>query len=124
MTRPAEFLPEWARQEIIEHCLDELPNEGCGLLATDGERIVKVYPTSNEDSSPSSYTIPPQEHFDALMDAESRGWQIGGVFHSHPNGPAEMSAVDEEKALDPGWRYVVVGLGGRSPEVSVSRVDG
>lgn len=120
MTKPVAHLPDPLRRQIIDHCLDELPNEGCGLLAIDGHHIVKVYPTSNADASPSSYTIPPQEHFDALSDAESRGWEIGGVFHSHPDGPAEMSSIDVAKALEQDWLYVVVGLGGDTPEIGIT----
>lgn len=123
MTRPVAFLPEDLRQTIVDHCLAELPNEGCGLLAMDGDGVVAVYPTTNADASPCSYTIPPQEHFDALTDAESRGWEIGGVFHSHPDGPAEMSSIDLERALEPGWIYVVVGFGSGSPNVAVHRRD-
>jgi proteasome lid subunit RPN8/RPN11 len=119
MTKPVVLLPEDLRAQIIDHCVSELPNEGCGLLAIEGGRIAKVYPTSNADASPSSYTVPPQEHFDALTDAESRGWRIGGVFHSHPHGPAEMSSIDVAKALEPDWVYVVVGLGGEAPEIAV-----
>lgn len=122
MTRPVAHLPDHLREQIIAHCVAALPNEGCGLLAMDGDRVVKVYPTGNTDSSPSSYTIPPQEHFDALSDAEARGWRIGGVFHSHPRGPARMSATDIARALEPDWIYVVVGLGGRRPELSVNSV--
>ena len=90
----------------------------------DGDRVVKVYPTTNADASPSSYTIPPQEHFDALTDAESHGWQIGGVFHSHPHGPARMSSTDVAKALEPDWVYLVVGLSGEEPEVDYYSADG
>lgn len=98
--------------------MSELPNEGCGLLALDGDRVVKVYPTANEDASPRSYTIPPQEHYDALVDAEANGWEIGGVFHSHPRGPAELSSIDRAQSLDPSWIHVVVGLDGGSAEVA------
>jgi proteasome lid subunit RPN8/RPN11 len=122
MTRPVVHLPDDLRRRIIDHCLAELPNEGCGLLAFDGDHAVEVYPTSNQEASPTSYTIPPQEHYDALVDAESRGWRLGGVFHSHPNGPAQMSLVDLEKALEPDWVYVVVGLGGTEPAVGVTMV--
>jgi [CysO sulfur-carrier protein]-S-L-cysteine hydrolase len=104
-------LPEEAKREILEHCLAALPNEGCGLLALNGDRVTRVYPTGNDDASPSSYTIPPREHYEAVMDAESQGWEIRGSFHSHPSGPARMSATDLERALSPGWIYVVVGLG-------------
>jgi proteasome lid subunit RPN8/RPN11 len=85
------------------------------MLAVDGDRVVEVYPTGNEDESPVSYTIPPQEHFDALTDAESHGWRLGGVFHSHPRGPAGMSATDLIRVADPHWLYVVVSLEGVEP---------
>lgn len=88
------------------------------MLAIDGYRVVKVYPTGNEDKSPVSYTIPPQEHFDALRDAESNGWALGGVFHSHPGGPAHMSDTDLQRALEPGWIYLVIDLGGTRPVIT------
>lgn len=88
------------------------------MLAMDGDRIVKVYPTGNEDVSPVSYTIPPQEHYDALIDAESHGWRIGGVFHSHPRGPAGMSVTDLSRVADSGWLYVVVSLEGAEPTLT------
>ncbi|HUG31631.1 MAG TPA: M67 family metallopeptidase [Acidimicrobiia bacterium] len=113
-------LPEELRREIVDHCIASLPDEGCGLLALDGERVMKVYPTGNDDGSPWSYTIPPQDHYDAVVDAESNGWEIQGAFHSHPSGPAQMSPTDLERALRPGWVYVVVGLGG-SPAMSIWR---
>jgi proteasome lid subunit RPN8/RPN11 len=105
---------------MIEHCVAALPNEGCGLLAVSDGVVMKVYPTANEDASPTSYTIPPQEHFGALTDAEAHGWEIGGVFHSHPGGPAVMSATDLEKAIEPDWIYVVVGLDNDEPVLTVN----
>lgn len=110
MTRPVVHLPEDLRRQIIDHCLAELPDEGCGLFAMEEDRIVAVYPTGNAQASPSSYTVPPDEHFAALSDAESKGWELGGVFHSHPEGTAEMSMVDVMAALEPEWVYLVVGL--------------
>jgi proteasome lid subunit RPN8/RPN11 len=111
-------LPEELRHQILEHCLATLPNEACGMLAMDGDRVVKVYPTGNDDESPISYTIPPQEHFDALTDAESHGWRLGGVFHSHPHGPARMSDTDVARVADPQWVYVVVGFNSGAPELA------
>lgn len=110
-------LSEELLQRIVDHCRHALPNEGCGLLAVDGDRIVEVYPTANADESPASYTIPPQEHYDAVIDAESKGWEIRGAFHSHPNGPAWMSDTDLERALEPGWIYLVVALDGQEPTI-------
>ena len=116
MTRPVVRLPEHLRQEMIEHCVNELPNEGCGLFAVAGAQIVKVYPTGNLQSSPYGYTVPPEAHITALTDAESRGWALGGVFHSHPQGTAEPSSVDVSSALEPEWIYLVLALLG-DPEL-------
>lgn len=104
-------LPEPLRRLIIDHCAQTLPNEGCGLIASDGSgKVVGIYPTANLDKSPTGYTVPPQEHFAALSDAESNGWELSGVFHSHPHGSARPSMVDVAAALDPEWVYLVVGL--------------
>lgn len=85
------------------------------MLAIERGQVVKVYPTNNEDASPVSYTIPPQEHYEALVDAESSGWRLEGVFHSHPRGPTGMSATDLARVADPHWLYVVVSLEGAEP---------
>ena len=44
MTRPAVRLPEELRQQIVQHCLAELPNEGCGLFAVDGAELAQPRP--------------------------------------------------------------------------------
>ncbi len=109
------------RREIIEHCLGAAPVEGCGLFAVEHDVVTRIYPTSNAEASPSGFTVPPEEHFAALADAESRGWLLGGVFHSHPNGEARPSMVDVVSALDPEWVYLVVGLRG-TPDVRAWRI--
>lgn len=104
-------LPSELRRRIISHCLEGLPNEACGLIASDGKgRVVAVYPTANADPSPVTYTVPPAEHYAALTDADAQGWELSGVFHSHPNGPARPSVIDLASALDPSWIYLVVDL--------------
>lgn len=118
MTTQGVRLPDDLRRQIVDHCLDALPNEGCGMLAMEGDCVMKVYPTGNDDASPVSYTIPPQEHYDALIDAESQGWRLGGVFHSHPKGPARMSSTDLVRLTDPGWLYVVVSFGSPKPALA------
>jgi len=124
MTPAAVHLSDDLRRQIIDHCLAGLPAEACGLLAMEGDTVTFVYPTDNADASPHSYTVPPAAHYRALVDAEANGWRLGGVFHSHPGGPARMSSIDLERALDPEWVYVVVGLGGDVPELGMFRDAG
>ena len=84
---------------------------------------MKVYPARNLDTSSTSFTVDPADHFAALEDAEARGWELGGVYHSHPSGPAEMSDIDLARALEPDWVYVVVGFGAGEAVVAVEVLD-
>lgn len=93
------------------HALNCLPFEACGLLAIDEEgRIRMSYPLTNAVASPSAFTVEPREHFGAVMHAERRGWAIGGVFHSHPGGTAELSPTDLDQPHAPEWVHVVAGF--------------
>ena len=93
---------------ILAHADQCAPDECCGLLAVDeGGQIRFAYPLSNADPSPVSYTIDPDEHFQAIRHAESMGWEIAGTFHSHPSGPATPSMIDVQSALEPEWLYLV-----------------
>lgn len=115
------YLGDEHKTDMVAHCVSAAPNEGCGLFAVNDGTVTRVYPTSNAEASPSGYTVPPEEHFAALEDAESRGWSLGGVFHSHPDGGARPSMTDVESALDPEWTYLVIGLRG-SPEIRAWRI--
>lgn len=107
----------------MRHGLNCLPEEACGLLAMDGSgRIRMAYPLTNADHSSSRFTISPVEHFGAIRHAEGRGWEIGGVFHSHPSGPSVLSATDLDQPHDPEWLHIVVGL---APTIAIRawRID-
>jgi proteasome lid subunit RPN8/RPN11 len=101
-------LADQIRRAILTHADNCAPNECCGLLAADPEgQITFAYPLTNINPSPVSYTVDPDEHFAALTHAESRGWEIAGVFHSHPGGSAMPSMVDVQTALEPDWMYLI-----------------
>ena len=101
--------------EIIEamlvHAQNCHPEESCGLLASDASgRVRMAYPLTNSLRSSTNFTIEPREHFKALRHAERQGWDISGVFHSHPHTRAYPSATDVQLAADPTWLYVVIGM--------------
>jgi proteasome lid subunit RPN8/RPN11 len=110
---------------MIDHALGAHPEEACGLIAVDGEGALRrAYCLDNVERSPTAFTVDPDGHFAALTDAESRGWSVGGVFHSHPQGPAAPSPTDLAAGMDPEWIHVIVGLGRPgSPEVRAWRIE-
>ena len=125
-TVPHMILPAEIREAIVGHARAEYPNEACGLLAVDGDGCVcHAYALTNTDASPVSFTVDPDEHFAALTDAESRGWSIGGSFHSHPRTDAVPSRTDIARALEPAWFYVIAGpLEPGPPSVRAWRIAG
>jgi proteasome lid subunit RPN8/RPN11 len=102
-------LPAPLADEILTHTRAGLPNEACGLLAGDSSGVHAVYPTVNADPSPVSYTIDPAGHFAALQDAERRGLELIGAFHSHVDGPPYPSPRDVAGAAEPDWIWLVIG---------------
>ena len=104
-------IPEPIRQAILTHAENTLPNECCGLIAVGSGAIRFAYPLTNANPSPITFTVDPEEHFGAMRHAESRGWEILGVFHSHPDGEATPSPTDVAMAWDPDWIHLIAGRG-------------
>jgi proteasome lid subunit RPN8/RPN11 len=116
-------------ERIVGHCYDGLPDEACGLLAgrlhADGEPsgvISSVHPASNADASAVTYTVEPRDMLRAMRDAEARGDDIVGVWHSHTHTDAYPSATDVRQAVDPAWIYVIVSLRDDAPVLRAFRI--
>jgi proteasome lid subunit RPN8/RPN11 len=119
VTTPASW-----RRQILAHALADAPLEACGLIAMDREgRMVRAYPARNTSDTPmTAFTLDPDDHHAAIVDAESRGWRIGGVYHSHPRGSAIPSPIDLRAPTDREWIHLIIGLGTREPEVRGWRI--
>jgi len=112
---------------MVAHALDDLPCEACGLLAaTPGKDLAEaIYRCRNAAASACLYEVHPFDQLQADRDAESRGLEIVGVYHSHTHTDAYPSPTDVEQAPDPDWHYVVVSLRDAEPMVRSYRiVDG
>lgn len=113
--------------QLVAHCLDGLPEEGCGLLAGTAEpaQATVCYPARNDAASAKLYTLNSLDALRADRDADARGLEILGVFHSHTHTDAYPSPTDVAQAPDPGWHYVIVSLRHAEPVVRSFRiVDG
>ena len=112
---------------MIAHALDGLPEEACGLLAgpTADAGVIETYPCRNAAASARLYEVDPTDHLRADRDAEAKGQQIIGVYHSHTHTEALPSPTDIAQAPDPSWHYIVASVRHPSPVVrSFTIVDG
>ena len=110
---------------MVGHCLDGLPPEACGLLGGDPAtgKATQCYPTANDAASARVYTVNPKDHLRAGRDAEERGLDLSGVFHSHTHTDAYPSPTDVAQAPDPAWHYVLVSLRDLAPVVRSFRIQ-
>ena len=123
--RAALILGEDDRAAIIAHLRAALPNEGVGLLAVewvdrDGGRFAEArrfYPGTNFLASPVRYEMDRHELIAALRDIDDRGWALGAIVHSHPQGPPTPSRTDLARAFYPESLMVIVSFAEAAPEI-------
>jgi proteasome lid subunit RPN8/RPN11 len=78
-----------------------LPEEACGLLGGAGIRVQLVVPVENVLHSPVRYHMDPAGQLAAFQRIEASGFELVGIFHSHPNGPEHPSLTDIAEAFYP-----------------------
>lgn len=95
---------------IAEHVRAGVPLEVCGLLGGLGRRVRGVYPVQNIASDPDTgYYADPQMLFDVLTALDKKGWELVGIYHSHPPGArSDPSPADIALSNYPGVVHVLV----------------
>ncbi len=101
---------------IQSHGEAAYPNEGAGLLlgtaTAEGKQVVDILPLSNEweaEEQYHRYMITPQDMLRGENEAARRGLDVVGIFHSHPDHPAEPSVMDRDWAL-PFFSYIITSI--------------
>lgn len=86
------------------------PEEACGILLGEGDRITAFTPAKNVHPAPRNhFEIDPQALIDAHRSARNKGAQVLGYFHSHPSGDASPSRTDSDMAAGDGAVWAIHG---------------
>ena len=116
-------LPRAVFEELRAHGEQTYPRECCGallgkpLLGTSGpegwriEALVHAV-NARTDAARDRYEIAPAELVKIAGEARSRGLEIAGFYHSHPDHPARWSATDLAEAHWLGASYVITEVAG------------
>lgn len=81
-------------RSILEHCLEERPNEACGILTGREGRVLNAYATDNARRSPVYFEVDAEQQEQVISQMAMRGEQLVGIYHSHPTATAEPSHND------------------------------
>jgi proteasome lid subunit RPN8/RPN11 len=100
---------------MIDHAEADYPRECCGLILGVGDRVVAIEPMVNVwvgevgHSVRDRYAIDPAQMLRVMKSCRERGLDIIGIYHSHPDHPAEPSECDRAQAW-PQYRYVILSV--------------
>ena len=109
-------IPSELYSQITAHLQAAYPNEGAGLLLGsengDSKTVRSILPFANQFESGEQYhryLITGEDMLKGETEAEKLGLDVIGVFHSHPDHPAQASEYDREHAL-PWYSYLIVSV--------------
>jgi [CysO sulfur-carrier protein]-S-L-cysteine hydrolase len=114
-------IPADIADEMVAHCLEGRPNEACGVLASAGGDVVKVFRMSNASASPLRYSLDPKEQLAVYRKLDEQGWELAGVFHSHTRTEAYPSPTDVRLASED-VPYLIVSLAAAKAEIRAFRI--
>ena len=112
-------IPAEIRDAMVQHALEEDPNECCGVLAGAGGIVLQHYRITNMEKSPYRYSMDGRELNQILRELDDNGWEMQVIYHSHTHSLAYPSSTDVRLAANwPDPYYLLVSLMDKqSPDV-------
>lgn len=97
--------------QIHQHLEAGYPNEACGVLLGKDGTVTEAVNADNlrTDSARNRYLIDPLAYMKIERDADRRGLQVIGIYHSHPDVAARPSQFDIDHAW-PNLSYLIVSV--------------
>ena len=106
--------------QMIRQTIEAAPEqEICGLIGGVWQPFPRfaiahqVIPIKNIAENPAvRYQMEPKAQVNAMLGFEKSGWELVGIFHSHPHGPAAPSPTDLADWTYPDAVYLIGVPGG------------
>jgi len=112
---------------MVQHAIDDLPNECCGIITGKDGVAAGFYRTRNAEASPFRYSIEPRDILRIEREMDEAALQVLVIYHSHVASDAYPSPTDVRLSqwpgtnppmdLYPGAHYVLVSLKDRTSPV-------
>lgn len=97
---------------ILEAVQSQQEVEVCGLMGGvwQGQTAVvrQIVPVENISPTPATrYQMHPKTQSETILAFDKHGWQVVGIYHSHPHGEAVPSPTDIAEAAYPDAVYLI-----------------
>lgn len=112
--------------ELVRLARAASPNEACGLLSGVKSTVHHISPARNTALHPRThFQAAAQDIYSAMQETDAQGWQLIGVFHSHPQSPPIPSPSDiaDSRRAYPQMTHVIVSLAGRKPTLKAWHIS-
>jgi proteasome lid subunit RPN8/RPN11 len=103
--------------DIIRHARGSFPNEACGILAGRDGKVFKLYRMTNAEKAEDRYSFSAGEQFEVQKRIRSDGFEMVGIYHSHPHTRAYPSLLDIKLSAHAGCSYLIISLADKMPEI-------
>jgi proteasome lid subunit RPN8/RPN11 len=111
------FVPRTALRQIVDAAEAAYPAECCGLLVgharpTGELEVVRAVASRNHGKGNDRFEIDPQVWVDLTRALRGSPNRVVGLYHSHPDTPAQPSQADLESAWGEELAWLIVSVAG------------
>lgn len=103
-------IPRVIVNKILGHAQRAAPEECVGLLSSKSGTINGWHPLTNTLHETERFLADPTEQIGLFKSLREQGREVAAIYHSHPNGPAELSPRDLAEDHYPEALKLVVSL--------------
>jgi len=97
---------------LLGDAQDSPQHEICGLIASDADNIQSSYPIQNIAATPDThFEMDPQQLIATTKLIRERGHKMIAIYHSHPKGNIEPSALDIQQHQYHDLLYIIISPG-------------
>ncbi len=116
------IIPQDIMNEMISYSKNLYPEEACGILGGNDNRVSIIYKMENIEKSPVSYMMDPKEQFMVMKDLRKKNLNMLAIFHSHTGTEPYPSLKDINLAFYP-VIYIILGLASDPPIVKAYSIE-
>ena len=111
--------------ELRAHAERAFPFECVGALLGIGDEVRFTRAMENISTQPRAhFEVSAREYLALEREAEARGLEVRGYYHSHPHGPAEPSGEDAAHAQAGQWAVIITVVDGVASAPRANRFEG